>query len=364
MTELPLDELSQMVGRQLPLFSLLVPFWLVCSMVGWREMLRVWPACLTAGASFGLVQFAVSNWHGPWLVDIAGSVASIVALVGLLNFWTPPAIDEQLLSHIAETSNAANAKESSPTAAATSSTMRALLPWIILVMMVSLWGIPLFNKTLERTTPKFAIPGLHLQVQRVPPVVEKPTDEKAEFELKVAVGYGDCAVDHRYRIGLCLGLGPLTLMNIFLKTLQRTATSLATIAAMLALGFTTRYSGLDATMGLAMASTGWMFPFFSPLLGWLGVALTGSDTASNVLFGNLQKITAERVGISPVLAAAANSSGGVMGKMIDAQSIVVAGVATGQHGQEGKILRYVFFHSLALAVLVGLLVATQAAFDR
>lgn len=359
-TELPLHELCQMVGRQLPFFSLLVPFWLVCSMVGWRQMLRVWPACLTAGASFGLVQFAVSNFHGPWLVDIAGSVASIVALVTLLKFWTPPPMDAELLSHIAVLPTTTKEATQPAIHPAAGSTVRALLPWIILTVMVSLWGVPAINQTLERTTPKFAIPGLHLQVQRTPPVVEKPTEEKAEFELKWLSATGTALLFTGILAGLCLGLGPVALAGLFFKTLRRTATSLATIAAMLALGFTTRYSGLDATMGLAMASTGWLFPFFSPLLGWLGVALTGSDTASNVLFGNLQKITAERVGISPVLAAAANSSGGVMGKMIDAQSIVVAGVATGQHGQEGNILRYVFFHSLALAVLVGLLVALQA----
>jgi lactate permease len=160
--------------------------------------------------------------------------------------------------------------------------------------------------------------------------------------------------------GLLLGIRPLELLLLFGRTVRRVSTSLLTIAAMLALGYTTRYAGVDATMGLALASTGVLFPFFSPLLGWLGVALTGSDTSSNVLFGNLQRITAERLGVSPILAAAANSSGGVMGKMIDAQSIVVAGVATNQHGKEGEILRYVFFHSLALAALMGVLVWMQA----
>jgi lactate permease len=365
-TELPLMELSQMVGRQLPFFSLLVPFWLVCAMVGWRQMLRVWPACLTAGGSFGLVQFAVSNWHGPWLVDIAGSVASIVSLVVLLRFWRPPAIDAEKLAHVIETEVDGGQERADASVAKASGgwqpALRALMPWIILTVMVSAWGVPAINKMLEQTTPKFAIPGLHMQVQRMPPVVDKPTAEKAEFELKWLSATGTALLITGILSGACLGLGPVIMLALFLRTLRRTAASLATIAAMLALGFTTRYSGLDATMGLAMASTGWMFPFFSPLLGWLGVALTGSDTASNVLFGNLQKITAQRVGISPVLAAAANSSGGVMGKMIDAQSIVVAGVATGQHGQEGQILRYVFLHSLSLAILVGLLVALQAYF--
>jgi lactate permease len=160
--------------------------------------------------------------------------------------------------------------------------------------------------------------------------------------------------------GLFLGLKPRELLSTYLSTLKRVRFSLLTIAAMLALGYTTRYSGSDTTMGLAFASTGALFPFFSPLLGWLGVALTGSDTSSNVLFGNLQVVSAQQIGMSPILAAASNSSGGVMGKMIDAQSIVVASVATGQHGKEGEILRYVFWHSLALACLVGLLVLVQA----
>jgi lactate permease len=191
-------------------------------------------------------------------------------------------------------------------------------------------------------------------------VVPEPRAEDAVFVLNWLSATGTALLLTGVVAGLLLGVGPARLLRIFAGTLLRVRTSLVTIAAMLALGFTTRYGGLDATMGLAFASTGWLFPFFSPMLGWLGVALTGSDTSSNVLFGNLQQITAEQVGVSPVLAAASNSSGGVMGKMIDAQSIVVAGVATGQKGGEGEILRYVFFHSLALAMLVGVLVMLQA----
>jgi lactate permease len=191
-------------------------------------------------------------------------------------------------------------------------------------------------------------------------VVPKPTAEAAVYAFNWLSATGTSLLLAGVLSGLLLGLSPAQLLKIFLNTLKRVRLSLLTIAAMLALGYTTRYAGLDATMGLAFASTGALFAFFSPLLGWLGVALTGSDTSSNVLFGNLQQITAQQLGISPVLTAAANSSGGVMGKMIDAQSIVVAGVATGQHGEEGTILRYVFFHSLALACLVGLLVFAQA----
>jgi len=364
-TQLPLLQLSQMVGRQLPVFSFLVPFWLIWAMVGWRDMLRVWPACLVAGSSFGVVQFAVSNWHGPWLVDIAGAVVSIVALIVLLKFWKPPALEASRLTDIVVAADPAAdvaLPSLSPTAApvSRSATLRALWPWIILTVMVSIWGVPQIKAQLDRVTTVWAIPTLHERVQRTEPVVALPTVEKAEFKWNWLSATGTALLLTGILAGLSLGVTPWRLLQMFGRTLRRTAISLVTIAAMLALGFTTRYSGLDATMGLAFASTGWLFPFFSPLLGWLGVALTGSDTSSNILFGNLQQITAERLNLSPVLAAAANSSGGVMGKMIDAQSIVVAGIATGQHGHEGNILRYVFFHSLALAALVGVWVALQA----
>ena len=195
---------------------------------------------------------------------------------------------------------------------------------------------------------------------KAPPLVPKPTPEGAIWAFSWLSATGTALLLTGIISGLVLGLGPGKLVSIYLKTLNRVKYSLLTIVAMLALGFTTRYSGSDSTMGLAFASTGKLFPFFSALLGWLGVALTGSDTSSNVLFGNLQKVTAGALGLSPILTAATNSSGGVMGKMIDAQSIVVAGVATGQVGQEGNILRYVFWHSLVLACLVGILVMFQA----
>jgi lactate permease len=203
-------------------------------------------------------------------------------------------------------------------------------------------------------------PGLHLEVVRTPPVVPKDTPEKAVYEFFPLAATGTALLLTGVLSGLALRLRPGEIGRVFLGTLHRVRFSLLTIAAMLAIGYVTRYGGLDASMGLAFAKTGKLFAFFSPLLGWLGVALTGSDTSSNALFGSLQKITATQIGISPILAAASNSSGGVMGKMIDAQSIVVGGVATGQEGSEGNILRYVFFHSIALACLVGLLVLAQA----
>ena len=357
-TGLPLLELSAMAGRQLPFFSVIVPFWLIWAMAGCRAMFQVWPACLVAGVSFGAVQFVVSNFHGPWVVDIAGAVFSILCLVLLLKVWQP----SQTWAFPTEGATAVTGGE--PSAAETPVTRgqawSAWMPWIILSVVVFAWGVPTMQKHLKKTSVNLPVPVLHEAIHRVPPVSPKPEPEKTVFAFQWLSATGTGLLLSGIISGLLLGLSPVVLARIFAGTVWRVRWSLLTIAAMLALGFTTRYAGIDATMGLAFASTGVMFPFFSPLLGWLGVALTGSDTSSNVLFGNLQRITAEQLGMSPVLAAASNSSGGVMGKMIDAQSIVVAGVATGQEGSEGEILRYVFFHSLALAILVGILVLLQA----
>jgi lactate permease len=351
-TGLDLLQLSAMAGRQLPIFSLIVPFWLVCAMAGWRGMLEVWPACFVTGVSFGAVQFLVSNFHGPWVVDIAGAIVSILCLVALLKFWQPR--NCWRFEHEAE----------EPATAVTAVTRRQAIvawsPWVILSLVVFVWGLPTVKAALNRVAVPVNVPALHLGVNRAPPVAPRVEPEKAVFNFNWLSATGTALLISGVISGCILRVPPRMLVQLFGKSMWRVRISLLTIAAMLALGYTTRYAGIDATMGLALASTGTLFPFFSPLLGWLGVALTGSDTSSNVLFGNLQKITAERLGISPILTAAANSSGGVMGKMIDAQSIVVAAVATGQHRKEGEILRYVFLHSVALAVLVGILVWLQA----
>jgi lactate permease len=375
-TGLPLLELSAMAGRQLPFFSVIVPFWLIWAMAGWRGMVQVWPACLVSGLSFAVVQFTVSNYHGPWVVDIAGAVASMLCLVLLLKVWQPkatwtfPAEDRDGVASCAPTIETVGAAppagstpvtlDYSPDAVTRRQAWRAWMPWIILSLVVFTWGLPAVQARLKKTSLNVQVPVLHEKVVRVPPVVRSPEAEKTVFAFQWLSATGTGLLLSGILSGLLLGLSPVTLARIFAGTVWRVRWSLLTIAAMLALGYTTRYAGIDATLGLAFASTGALFPLFSPLLGWLGVALTGSDTASNVLFGNLQRVTAERLGMSPVLAAASNSSGGVMGKMIDAQSIVVAGVATGQEGGEGEILRYVFFHSLALAILVGILVLLQA----
>ncbi len=366
--------LSAMVGRQLPFFSVLVPFWLVWAMAGFRGMVGVWPACLVAGVSFAIPQYLISNFFGPSLVDIGAAIISIASTYLLLKVWQP----KQVWRFPEErATDAATALARSVGAAAAvkkhtfGEAFMAWLPWIVLSVFVFLWGYPDVKAWLGNLhagafkagfapKPSFEWPGLHNLVQKMPPVVKKPTLEAATYSINLLAATGTSLFLTGILSGLLLKLSPVELLRTYGRTLWRVRFSLLTIAAMLALGFTTRYSGSDTTMGLAFASTGALFPFFSPLLGWLGVALTGSDTSSNVLFGNLQVVSAQQMGMSPILAAASNSSGGVMGKMIDAQSIVVASVATGQHGKEGEILRYVFWHSLVLACLVGVLVFLQA----
>jgi len=351
-TGLPELQLSAMTGRQLPFFSVVVPFWLVWAMSGFKGMLEVWPACLVAGVFFAVPQFVVSNFFGPSLVDIVAAIVSISATYALLKFWQPKHI-----WRFAEEREAAHPVIKKHSAG---EAFLAWMPWIVLTVLVFIWGQPVVRTWLDGIfAPSFEMTGLHKLVQKVPPVAKKPTLEEARYVFNILSATGTSLLLTGLVAGLWLKLGLRDLAKTYLSTLKRVRFSLLTIAAMLALGFTTRFSGSDSTMGLAFASTGVLFPFFSPLLGWLGVALTGSDTSSNVLFGNLQVVSAEKLGMSPILAAASNSSGGVMGKMIDAQSIVVAAVATGEHGKEGEILRYVFWHSLVLACLVGVLVFLQ-----
>jgi len=352
-TGLDLRALSAMAGRQLPVFSVLVPFWLVCAFAGWRGMLGVWPAVLVAGLSFAIPQFLISNLHGPWLVDVVASVVSMAAVATFLRYWRPR--ERWGLSGVVD-----DAEPPGP-GHTRRELVRAWMPWLILSAVVFAWGLPGTKAVLDGVgLVRFTVPGLHNLVQRVPPVVARPTAEPAIFNLNWLSATGSGILVAALVAGAVMGYGPRGLGRAYLETLGLVRHSLLTIAAMLALGFTTRYSGLDATLGLAFARTGVLYPFFGTLLGWLGVALTGSDTSSNVLFGSLQRITAEQLHLPPVLMASANSTGGVMGKMVDAQSIVVASTATRWYGHEGEILRYVFFHSLALACLMGLLVSLQA----
>jgi lactate permease len=344
-TGLDLRALSAMVGHQLPVFSLIIPFWLVLAYAGWRRTVEVWPALLVAGASFAAPQYLVAVYHGPWLVDVIASVCSMTALTLFLRVWHP-----------------ATSEAPRPAAALNRAEVwRAWAPWAILTIVVFAWGTPQVKTWLNGlSAPALPVPGLHEMVLRVAPVARSDAPEPAVFLLNWLSATGSGIALAAILGGLLMGCGPRQLVRAYLATLASLGPSLVTIAAMMALGYVTRYSGGDAILGLAFARTGPLFPFFGALLGWLGVALTGSDTSSNVLFGNLQVVTAHQVGVDPTLMAAANSSGGVMGKMIDAQSIVVASAATGARGDEGVILRRVFFHSLALAALMGLWVLLQA----
>ena len=360
-TGLDIYQLSAMVGRQLPVFSLIIPFWVVAAMAGFRAMLGVWPAALVAGLSFAIPQFLISNYHGPWLVDIAASICSIIAVVVLLRFWKPK--DGWKMQGNGEAPEVSEI----PVKITAGKLSFAWMPWILLASFILIWGLPAVKKSLNNiSAPEYKVEYLHNVVSRAPPIVPEPTPgkltkpEEAVFKFNWLSATGSGIFIAAIIAGLAMGFTLRQLLRNYVQTLWRVRFSLITISAMLALGYVTKYSGTDATLGLALAKTGVLYPFFGTLLGWLGVALTGSDTASNVLFGSLQTITAKQVNIDPGLMAAANSSGGVMGKMIDAQSIVVASTATNWYGHEGNILRFVFFHSIILAVLVGVLVFLQA----
>lgn len=377
--------ISKMVSHQLPFFSLIIPFWVVAAFSGWRGMLGVWPAALTAGVAYAVPQFLVASFHGPWLVGIVSGACSIAALVLLLRFWKPKTLwrfndgnaepapnAAPALAAVQSAGSTATRTETLPTPAAVALPTRAQifqawLPWVILTSFILCWSLPQVKTGLDNAfSPKLATPGLHNVVVRSYPVVPKPTPEKptkpeaAEFKFNALSATGTGILLAAIIAGLTMGYSLRELGRTYLETIWRVRFSLLTITAMLALGNVTKYSGTDATLGLALAHTGTWYPFFGTLLGWLGVALTGSDTSSNVLFGSLQKITAQQTGLSPILMGAANSVGGVMGKMVDAQSIVVASTATNWYGHEDSILRYVFFHSIALAVLMGILVYLQA----
>jgi lactate permease len=350
-----------MVGRQLPFFSVLVPFWLVAAFSGMRGMIQVWPAILVTGLSFAIPQYLISNFVGPYLVDIGASVASMAVLILFLRVWRPKEVwtSPKLRQHDDSVSNAPVPPLAEP--ARGGKLIAAWMPWAILCAVLTLWGSNWYKEVVnDFFAPAIPVDGLHNLVERAPPVVAAPAPEAAMFRFTFLSYTGTGILVTAIISGLIMGFGPLKLVKEYGRTIWALRFPLITIVCMLAVGTLTRYSGIDATLGLAFAATGLLYPFFGTLLGWLGVAATGSDTSSNILFGGLQKITSEQLGISPVLMAAANSSGGVMGKMIDTQSIVVASTATGWFGHENRILRFVFLHSIVLVSLVGALVMLQA----
>jgi lactate permease len=355
--------LGAMVGRQLPIFSLIVPFWVVWAFAGWKGMKEVWPAILVTGISFAVPQFVISNYINPWIVDIGASLISMGCLILFLRVWQPKVLwlSPALRGNDASASTMPPAKLIDPAPLTTAELVTALLPWIILCAILLIWGSGWFKTWADSLfVYRYPVPDLNNMINKVPPVAAKPTPEGAVFAFTYLSFTGTGMLIAAIVAGFIMGLSPGKIISEYGRTIKLCAYSLITISAMLAIGTLTRLSGVDATLGLAFAASGVLYPFFGTLLGWLGVALTGSDTASNILFGNLQKITSEQLGLSPILMSAANSSGGVMGKMIDAQSIVVASTATNWVGHEGTILRFVFKHSIALACLVGLFVMLQA----
>jgi lactate permease len=317
-------------------------------------MLEVWPALVVAGGTFGLTQLLMGALVGPGLVDIAASTATMFVLVVFFRYWKPKrvlnAVGEDITARV-RTRNGQGAGE----------TFKAWMPWLTLSVVVFVWGIPQFAHWMDaKTSGSIPVVGLHNMVLRVPPVSAAPAAEAAIFNLNWLAASGTGILVAAILAGFLMGLGPISLAKAFAHTLFSVRFTMITIAAMLALGYVMRYCGLDATLGLAFARTGVLYPFFGTLIGWVGTATTGSDTASNVVFGSLQQVTARQIGVSPLLMASANSAGGVMGKMIAAPSIVVASTATESYGQEGTILRFVFWHSLALAALVGVFVLIMA----
>jgi lactate permease len=392
-TALPESDLNAMIGRILPFAALLVPFWLVKTMASWKDTFEVFPAILVVGFSFSLTQFFWSNYVDSNLVDIMGGVVSIIVTVGFLHFWKPRKIwrfdyDEKTAPLPAASAGISDdiggewaAKEFDGQlkirSYSAAQILKAWMPFAILSLFVLLWGLPKIKLAINQaTTPAFKVmlpdgkvrpgppgwnvPYLHNAVYRSAPVTAKPTPEAARYDFNWLSATGTGCFLAAIVAGLMLGLSPIRLMKIFWRTLVRMRLAVIAISFMLGLGYVTRYSGLDAVLGLAFTRTGWLYPFFGTFLGWLGVALTGSDTSSNALFGSLQRITSQQLGIDPVLMCAANSAGGVMGKMVDAQSITIATSATEQVGNEGIIFRYVAWHSVALGAIVGIIVMLYA----
>ena len=382
-TALNESDLNAMIGRILPITAVVVPFWLVRSMVSWKETLQVFPAILVVGGSFAATQWFWSNHMDSNLVDISAGVVSLVVTMLFLRVWQPKKIWRFPDEAAVDASTASNSSKRDIRDSRISlrysagQTAKAWMPFLILSIFVLCWGLPSIKNALnEATTPSFKVvmadgkprpgpagwdwPYLHGKVSRTMPVAAKPTPEAARFDFNWLTATGTGCFLAAILAGLLLRLSFGRMFGIFVKTLVRLRFAIIAMTCMLGIGYVTRYSGMDAVLGLAFTRTGWLFPFFGAYIGWLGVALTGSDTSSNALFGNLQRITAQQLNLSPILMCATNSAGGVMGKMVDAQSICIATAATNQVGNEGSIFRFLFWHSVALAAIVGIIVMMYA----
>ena len=348
-TGLPEADFSAMAGRILPPISLVLPLWLVRSMVGWRETWQIWPALLVSGASFAGMQFYWSNFQDVGLVDIVSAIFSLLVMVAFLKVWKP-----------AEVIPVSGDLVTSTPHHSTLEVLRGWSPFIVASMLIFVIGMPAISRYLNFDDLRTPMPYLHNAVLKMPPVAPRPMPEDATVNLNFIAIPGTAIFVSGIIAAFLAGLPFGRTMRLFRDTVVQMTPSLLAISFMVGLAYVTRYSGMDTVMGLSLTGTGWLFPFFGTLLGWLGVALTGTDAGSNALFGNLQKVTAEQLNLSPILMGAANSTGGVMGKMIDAQSIVVSSSATHQQGNEAAIFKAVFWHSIVLACLVGLIVMFYA----
>jgi lactate permease len=340
---LPEPALNAMVGRILPPFSLILPLWIVRSMVNWKQTWEVFPALLVSGLSFAAMQFYWSNFMETGLVDIIAAIFSLLTMTCFLHFWKPKNLVESEVE----------LRQVRPRSHSLGRILKGWSPFLFASIFIFVCGLPSLNQYLKFSSLTFPLRGLHNRVIRVEPVAPKPTPEAAVLDLNVLAMPGTAVFAGALMAVMILGMSPTKTIKVFGKTLRQLVPSMLAISFMVGLAFVTRYSGMDTTLGLSLTRTGWIYPFFGTLLGWLGVALTGTDAGSNALFGNLQRVTAEQLGLNPVLMAAANTTGGVMGKMIDAQSIVVSSAATQQEGNEASIFKAVFKHSIVLACLVG-----------
>jgi len=351
-TGLPIAELNAMIGRILPPFSFILPTWLVVTMVGWKRALEVLPALLVSGGSFAAMQFYWSNYqrHDPGLVDIVSAIFSLLVMVAFLRFWKPRRLMEE----------GEGERTIELRAHGVWTILKGWSPFALASVFIFLWALPEISPYLKIPFLTFPTPWLHNAVIRTPPVAPVPTPETASIDLNFFALPGTSVFLGAFLAALLLGMDLGRAVRLLGRTFRQLVPSLLAISFMVGLAYITRYSGMDTVMGLSLTRTGWIYPFFGTLLGWLGVALTGTDAGSNALFGNLQKVTAEQLGIPPVLMTSANSAGGVMGKMIDAQSIVVASTACRLEGREADVWKAVFWHSLVLASLVGLVVLLYA----
>jgi L-lactate transport len=380
-TGLPLDKLSGAVGRLCAPLSLFVPAYLVCIMVGWRGMLEVWPAVVVVGGVFASVQFLMSNFVGPQLTDIMSSLSALGGLLVLLRFWRPAALWDRELEPVDPEAVEPSAgmmefpppytpaeKKYSPLAPGsgdrkhgTGELLGAWMPYGLLVILVLLWGLKPFQALLNTVTISVGWPLLHNHVMMMPPVVAKPTLYKAVYQLNFLSAAGTACMFATLLSALLLRMSLLAFARLLLAVCRQLFLPTLTVTAVLAMAFVMNYCGATATLGLAFAASGMLFPFFSPLLGWLGVFLTGSDTSANALFGNLQVVTAGRLGFEPTLMAAANSAGGVVGKMISVQNIAVAAAATAMSvSDQAKLFRFTLRHSIVMATAIGIEVMLYA----